>query len=183
MIEKQPTLISRPIFLGTTLGSFRFQASVRPHGPNPPEVLITERQPTNELPKGMTIENCRAVVLEVIGPTGIDLLRFQCLLGNSDVAGSPCTGQGLVAQEWHNEGNLVVVGTEDEEFLGARQPFLSCRDPSIVSSQENTITIELKDISVPSRLSLHFVLAENPYPEPVDASAWFAVDCPHKLLL
>ena len=30
--------------------------------------------------------------------------------------------------------------------------------------------------------SLHFVVAENPDPEPVDASAWYAVDCPHNLV-
>jgi hypothetical protein len=33
------------------------------------------------------------------------------------------------------------------------------------------------------RASFHFIVAENPDPEPMDSSAWLAVDQPHEGLL
>ena len=96
--------------------------------------------------------------------------------------GSTCFGEGLVAQEWDANGRLVVVGTEDEFLLNPRLPFFESDEDAIFTCTAHKILVELRDIPSNQDLSLHFVVAENPDPEPVDASAWFAVDCPHNLV-
>ena len=45
---------------------------------------------------------------------------------------------------------------------------------------DRKITIEVEDFKQDKELSLHFVIAWNSLPEPVDCSCWYAVDVPHE---
>ena len=79
---------------------------------------------------------------------------------------------------------MVTVGTEDALFLGRRAPFLGLgeEDP-IAEYLPHSVSISLSKIPSDSALSLHFVIAENLSPEPVECSTWFAVDVAHEKLL
>ncbi len=79
---------------------------------------------------------------------------------------------------------MVVVGTEDEEALSQRLPFVR-DDPfqSIAEFAPQSIQVKLPLVPKGAHFGLHFIIAENPSPEPVDASAWFAVEIPHARLV
>ena len=47
----------------------------------------------------------------------------------------------------------------------------------------NKITIEIEDLKENKELSLHFIIAWNSLPEPVECSCWYAVDVPHEKIL
>jgi hypothetical protein len=100
------------------------------------------------------------------------------------VKGTPETGESLDAQEWRASDNLVVVGTEDSECLASRLQFLRVeRDESVMRFHPDRMEIRVDNVPADFDLSLHFVVAENVWPEPVDASAWYAADIPHEELL
>lgn len=52
----------------------------------------------------------------------------------------------------------------------------------IVRYADDSMEIQLATIPPHRDVTLHFVVAENPCPEPVPDSAWFAVDIPHSKL-
>lgn len=102
----------------------------------------------------------------------------------SDVKGYPDTGEHLDAQDWKNKNGRVLVGTEDSEMLARRLPFISlARDDSLMHYAPDRMELLLTNVPAEFDLSLHYVLAENPWPEPLDSSAWYAVDILHKDLL
>lgn len=69
-------------------------------------------------------------------------------------------------------------------MLKSRMPFMkSCSEESIVKYSADRIEIFLRNIPAKFDLSLHYVIAENVAPEPVQASGWFAVNVPHGKLL
>ena len=41
------------------------------------------------------------------------------------------------------------------------------------------LTIEVPYVEADNTITLHYIVAENPLPEPVDASTWYAVDIDH----
>ena len=143
---------------------------------------LSVRKVTPLLPDGMSITRARAVLLEAEPCVHESSLQFNCCI-ESAVTGSPCTGEALEAQEWESKNNLVVIGTEDAEFLNRRLPFLGLAEyENIVRYKPNSMAITLKKVPKGVAISLHFVVAENTYPEPVECSAWFAVDMSHKSL-
>jgi hypothetical protein len=134
------------------------------------------------LPPGMSVLACRAVVLRVECTQAIRSLRFrmQC---ETDVAGSPCTGERLEAQEWETASHILVVGTEDAEALTTRMSFLGLGAyDEIVKYDSNSMEIQLESIPPRQHISLHYIIAENPFPEPSETSAWCAVEMPHRYL-
>jgi len=173
----------KSISFDTALGRFDFSASVQPAVSSAKtRVNLEERYPDLDLPHEMSVERCRAVVLSVVPSSPLLSLRFECHF-RGHLHGSRCSGEGLDAFEWGDDSHLVVVGTEDSDFLISRMPFLDGLDEWVGDFSNNTMTITLENIDTGGKeLTLHFILAENPEPEPVDASAWFAVDCPHARL-
>ncbi|MEO0513766.1 MAG: hypothetical protein AAF086_00540 [Planctomycetota bacterium] len=130
----------------------------------------------------MSVLSCHAIVVSISTHADIPALCWSCA-SPADRSGSACTGQYLEAQEWEEDGHLVVVGTEDEEVLSKRLPFVKY-DP-FSSNFEYTpqcLQVTLRDIPAGAKFSVHFLIAENFSPEPVDASAWFAVEMPHEKL-
>ncbi|WP_118138417.1 hypothetical protein [Oceanicella sp. SM1341] len=80
-------------------------------------------------------------------------------------------------------GEPVVIGTEDSLALEARYPGMGFAETRVVEFAPRAMTLDLDHGRIPDGASFHFIVAGNPDPEPVDASAWFAVDQPHEALL
>ena len=132
-----------------------------------------------DVPEGMSVERLTVVLCNVPACSVESSVRFSCHYFG-DAEGSPCTGEGLEAQEWSEAGRMVVVGTEDGEFLADRFRHLSAGEKEALAEyNKDSMIVHIRTIPPECNLSLHFALAENPEPEPVDASAWFAVDIPH----
>jgi hypothetical protein len=165
--------------LDTALGSFVFVAACE-HRPGEVSLDLKTFEPRLSLPQGMSVLACRAVVLRVSTHVEVAALRWSCE-SPPNVPGSPCSGQYLDAQEWQAGDRLVVVGTEDEEALANRLGFLQL-DPNASLARYSPQKLEMTIPRIPASAAfgLHFILAENTSPEPEDASAWFAVDIPHK---
>jgi len=134
------------------------------------------------LPPGGSVRNCTAVLLSIDGSIEIQSLQLELSIA-SKALGSSCTGQYLDAQEWSDQGKLVVIGTEDSEALVYRIPKLREENIVIVDFTRHSLTLKLKDLPKLTRPSFHFIIAENDDPEPVDDSAWFAVDQNHDYIL
>ena len=140
-------------------------------------------EPKLSLPPGMSVQKCRAILLRAKTRSAVENVIWKCeFLGKS--SGSPCSGEGLDAQEWEDDSHLVVVGTEDEDFLVNRLSYLE-KDPlcAEVNYGLKQIEVLLPRIRARYSFSLHFMIAENPSPEPKDCSCWFAVDTPHAELM
>ena len=125
---------------------------------------------------------CRAVILTVPESPSLNSLRFRVRC-DTVAKGSPCTGQGLEAQEWESRTHLLVIGTEDAEALNGRLPYPGLGDfDAIVQYEIKSMEIQLASIPPHREIKLHFIIAENPYPEPTECSAWYAADIPHRAL-
>ena len=90
----------------------------------------------------------------------------------------------ILARVWRHHKTLVMVGTEDDEFLESRLRLkkFSSNDYSITMN-DNAIKIHISEFPANKELSLHFVISWNSLPEKVDSSCWFALDIPHKRIL
>jgi len=168
--------------VNTAIGDFVF--SLECDGtPDIPLIEIREVAPTLQLPPGRSVLRCTAIVARVHSKSAIAALQWSCVC-RTPVRGSVSTGEWLDAQDWLSGNRLVVVGTEDGEALVSRLPFLNPRQEEYFNIlSPDRIETCLENVPAGFDLSLHYVLAENPWPEPVDASCWFAVDIPHRHLL
>jgi len=135
-----------------------------------------------KLPPGMSVRACTAILLLIDGQVEIERLSFGVTL-ESDLEGNRETGQCLDAQEWTDGSNLVMFGTEDGEALDLRFPNLGLDRIPVVTYTAGAMTLELSGLPKLDNPSFHFVIAENEDRDPVDASAWFAVDQNHRFLL
>ncbi len=174
----------RSVELDTPLGQIRFSADAEPSsgGTYDLEFRVVEFQPI--LPPGMSVRRVRAVLLRITSDHGLRSLDYRCRF-ETDIVGGPESGEYLDAQSWEGEHDIVVIGTEDGEMLSARMPCITVLDDpmALVQYQGNGLDVPLKDIPAGFAITLHFVIAENSNPEPVECSAWYAVDVPHDYLL
>ena len=130
----------------------------------------------------MSVKKCTLLRLVVEGLVELEEVILNLTL-NATVVGEPCTGQCLDAQEWSENGNLVVIGTEDGEALSYRYPGLGLEDQVVVEMSPKAMKLRLRQLGMPMRPSFHFIIAENDDPEPVESSAWFAVDQSHDFVI
>ncbi|WP_215264281.1 hypothetical protein [Epibacterium ulvae] len=135
-----------------------------------------------QLPPGMSVKRCTLLLLVVEAFVELEEVSFD-LTFSTKAVGAPCTGQCLDAQEWSDNGKLVVIGTEDGEALSYRFPQIGLEDKAVVELSDRSMTLRLADLGKRNRPSFHFIIAENDDPEPVESSAWFAVDQAHEFLL
>jgi hypothetical protein len=99
-------------------------------------------------------------------------------------AGGIASGQWLDAQSWEQDSRLVMVGTEDGEMLAARLPECGfSEDAYPVHYLPDGFDVWTPRVDPGSEVTLHFVVADNPHPEPAVASSWVAADINHKWLL
>jgi hypothetical protein len=134
------------------------------------------------LPLGMSVQKCTLILLVVEGLVDIEALSLNLTLENKAIA-SPCLGECLDAQEWSENGKLVVIGTEDGAALSHRFPEIGLEDKIVVELPDHSMTLRLQELGKRKNPSFHFIIAENEDPEPVEPSAWFAVDQAHVFLL
>lgn len=145
---------------------------------------IRTKEITPRLPEGMSVESSTLVLLTMPASVPIEKLKFTCKLSGFFPKGYGCTGEGLDAWEWEYENRLVVIGTEDGDWLESRLKLDEInRENYPVNFDQEKIVIEIEKYSQGGMFSLHFVVSENPYPEHKDSSCWFSVDVPHERVI
>lgn len=137
-----------------------------------------------DIPPGMSVLACYGVILQIDASSTLNDLKFKALLEpNSIVCSGATTGEGIVALEWNNRNHVIMVGTEDLEYLRGRvQHRIVFPDDPFAFSNES-LSIHIFEIPPGESLSLHFVLAWNTISETVEPSCWFAVDQSHFSIL
>lgn len=171
-----------PVQIRTPLGNLEFQ--VEPAGIPAPAMSIVAAPFQPKMPHGMSVLACYGVVLQVNVPKPLVDLRFHSFLEPTSVASSGAsTGEGLEALEWTGQNTVMLIGTEDREYLERRLPHgIVLPDDPFTYSPES-LAIHIAKIPSGQLLSLHFVVAWNELPETVAPSCWFAVDQPHNSVL
>lgn len=169
-------------YLDTPLGRLTFHADYV--GGAVTDFQLAQRAITPDLPAGMSVSACVAVLLEFSVMENVGVFQFHGEWGNFEGKGYGETGEGLDAWAWEQDGHVVMVGTEDADLLNARMPWVTpSPDGYTVTMSDNKVTIRLESLSSGRSYSLHFVVAWNPYPEPHECSCWYAVDVPHKKIV
>jgi hypothetical protein len=170
------------LIVETRMGQIKVVSHISSDGITEEKISLSAIDFKPKLPTGMSVKKCTAVILIIEGLVEIQKLSLKLSIENK-VLGHPCMGQCLDAQEWKDNGKLVVIGSEDGEALGNRFPKLGFEDKVVVSFSDSSLTLNLDNLSELKRPSFHFIIAENDDPELVEASAWFAVDQSHSYLL
>ena len=167
--------------ISTKIGNLGFKVHASDGDISTASIVIAEIEPT--LPQGMEVEGSIGVLLTLRSSSEIKDLKFSCAWSNNEAKGDACSGEGLDAWEWESEGQLVVIGTEDGEWLFSRLNLGKLtHDNYPVSMDANRITIELDKYPANKELSLHFVVSSNSLPEQ-DCSCWYAVDIAHERVI
>lgn len=110
-----------PVQIRTPLGNLEFQ--VEPAGIPAPAMSIVAAPFQPKMPHGMSVLACYGVVLQVNVPKPLVDLRFHSFLEPTSVASSGAsTGEGLEALEWTGQNTVMLIGTEDREYLERRLP-------------------------------------------------------------
>ncbi len=170
--------------LSTALGQIHFIVRAVPSLDGEYTIELQVLKPEPILPPGMSVQRVRAVFLRAFSLTGFEHLDFSCRF-DTEIKGGPESGECLDAQSWEGKQGIVVVGTEDGEALSRRMPWIEfLEDPlALVEYQKDGLNVPLKKIPAGETIDLHYIIAENSNPEPVECSAWYAVDIPHNKLI
>ena len=110
--------IKQKIQIQTPLGSLSFSAKTKEADFE--YLHITACQIMPKIPKGMSVEGSTVVLLSCLSSKPLRGLEFTCQWDNLKEVGYGCTGEALDAWEWESKGSLVIVGTEDSEWLNSR---------------------------------------------------------------
>jgi hypothetical protein len=167
----------------TPIGSLSFFAQTKEGDLGNCKITVCPIEP--EIPKGMSVERCLSVLLRCPPTKPLKGFSFSCEWHNLQAFGYGNSGEALDAWEWESNGMLVMIGTEDSEWLNSRLGLDKEYSPESypVKMNNNKITIEIEDLKENKELSLHFIIAWNSLPEPVECSCWYAVDVPHEKIL
>jgi hypothetical protein len=162
----------------TPLGKVVFQ--VEPVGIPGPGISIAVAPLQPKMPRGMSVLACYGVALQLKHAAHLVDLRFRAFREPTSVASSGAsTGEGLEALEWAGQNTVLLIGTEDRQYLESRLPQdIVLPDEPFTYSPES-LSIHIAQIPPDQLLSLHFVVAWNELPETVANSCWFAVDHSH----
>ena len=175
--------ISKSLLLDTALGTVKFTVSIKGNDVSNEHIILSTFPVEPKLPSGMSVKNCNALLIQIRKAANPFSLRYTANLASS-IKGTSCTGQGLAAIEWEDSQSIVVIGTEDEEALIYRMPWLKTDMFELEETYEpSLLSINIAKAMYPQKMSFHFIIAENPMPEPKEVSAWFAVDSGHSKIL
>jgi len=168
------------LILKTIFGELSFVVTAKEGDLSNGKIVSANIEPM--LPEGMEVEESIAVLFRVNSSTEIHDLNFSFTWNNSIEDNGSCTGQGLDAWEWEKDNQLLLIGTEDEEWLSSRlgSKYLS---QSPITMGSNGFEINIAKSPKDKELSLHYVVSSNSLPEKEDCSCWFAVDVAHKRVL
>ena len=182
----RPVISSSPekkIYVDTPIGRLRFYVSLI--GGSVENFYLTKRPINPALPQDMSVSACTAVFVEFSVTDTVSECQFCCEWENLQAAGGTESGQGLDAWGSRHNGYLVLVGTEDEDYLARRislKPALEAMNYP-VTLQDKTIRIRLQELETGKQYSLHYIIAWNPYPEEHELSCWYAVDVLHDRII
>jgi hypothetical protein len=166
----------------TPIGSLLFSISAADGDIGGAHIYECDIEPN--IPKGMSVEGCKTVLLRCTSLTPLKDIIFSCSWNELKEAGYGNSGEGLDAWEWEHNKTLVMVGTEDDEYLGSRVKLKeSSSNYYPITMNDNAIKIHISEFPANKELSLHFVISWNSIPEKMDSSCWYAVDIPHERVL
>ena len=174
---------SKSVALDTPLGSLSFFASCKIGKLEESQIIVREWQPS--IPDGMSVDGCHVILFKCRSNEQIKKFVFSCKWVDINSIGYGNSGEALDAWEWESNETVVVIGTEDSEWLDSRLKIRKVYSPEEypVTMENNTISIRINEFNKNKELSLHFVVAWNKLPEPKESSCWFAVDVPHEKVL
>lgn len=167
--------------LPTPIGSLEFLATTERGVTRNAYIKSCAIEP--KLPNGMAVQRCVAVLFQCEPSENIEGLVFRCGWKELQEKGYGCTGEALDAWEWEHDRTLVVIGTEDNEWLSHRLRFIDVAKTANaypVTMRDNVIEIRLSVVPPGEPVSLHYIVAWNSLPEKAESSCWFAVDVPHE---
>ena len=158
--------------LDTVLGQIHVSVCVKPHLGSDYRIELRVMEPEMELPPGMSVKRVRAILLFARSQSGLDQLDYHFRF-MTDIEAEPESGEHLDAQSWQDKHNVIVVGTEDGEALLRRMPWLKTEDDPLtfVEYRRDGLNVSLKHIPTGETVGLHYVIAENDNPEPIECSA------------
>ncbi len=132
------------------------------------------------LPNEMSVAACYGVLLHIHTSQTTTDIHFKARLHPTvPLEHGAETGEGLEAQAWYGKEYVLLVGSEDAEFLQARLRERIVVSKHSFSYSENSLSVRISRLPKTETLSLHFIVAWNEFPEPHDCSCWYAVDQPH----
>ena len=135
------------------------------------------------LPDGMSVAACYGVLLHIHASHTSNNIHFKTQLHPAvSLEHSAETGQGLEAQAWYGQQYVLLVGTEDIEFLQARLQDRIVVSGSSFAYSDNSLSVRISCVPESGSLSFHFIVAWNELPEPEDCSCWYAVDQAHDVI-
>ena len=171
---------STALDISTCLGTLRLTINAGRPITSEDKLIVTAFDLEAKLPPTMAVDSSKAVYIEITPELELSNLAIEFVFPELLLVGSPETGEALDAQSWESDTHVVMIGTEDTEFLSRRLPSLdlSEREPP-TEFLPNGFRIALPKLRPKIPVSFHFVVASNPLPEPEECSAWFAVDVPH----
>ncbi len=174
---------SKKVVLKTPIGSLSFRASCNFGKLDESQITVHEWEPS--IPNGMTVDGCNVILFKCRPKTQINKFVFSCKWVDFNTTGYGNSGEALDAWEWESDETVVVIGTEDSEWLNSRLKIgkVYSSEEYPITMENNTISIRIDEFDKNKELSLHFVVAWNKLPEPKDSSCWFAVDVPHERIL
>jgi hypothetical protein len=147
-------------------------------------VTISHCQIYPSLPEYISVDGCVVVLLQFSVMEQIEEVNFCCAWEDLKIEGYGNHGEGLEAYEWQDDNHLVMIGTEDPQYLNHRIPLVPAEIYKAgdypITMEENEIRICLKKLPADSSYSLHYVIAWNKIPEPLEISCWLAVDRTHQ---
>ncbi len=169
--------------INTPIGSLTFGASIQEGDLANCKIKSFHISP--KLPVGMTVSGCMAVILQCLPNNPFKGFTFSCEWDELKTKGYSCSGQGLDAWEWESEGVLVLIGTEDFEYIESRLELKTEFPPENypVTMANNKVSIAIESLEKNKEISLHYVIAWNHLPESVEDSCWYAVDIPHNKII
>jgi hypothetical protein len=161
--------------LSTPLGDLEFVAEVD-GVPSALSGTLDVARMDPSLPDGMSVGDCYVVLLRVPAVEVSTSVRFAARLHPvAPVTAGAATGQGLEAQSWQNGQYKLLVGTEDVERLSGRFPAWASLPQDPFAYSPASLAFYFPNVPPNQSLSLHFVAAWSSFPEPSDASCWYAV--------
>jgi hypothetical protein len=173
-------LSNTELILKTIFGELTFSVTAKEGDLSNAKIVSSVLEPM--IPDGMAVEESIAVLLRVKSSTEIENLKFMCTWNKPISKGGTCSGEGLDAWEWESDNHLILIGTEDEEWLSSRLgPKYISESPVIMGG--NGFEIHIEEYPKEVELTLHYIVSSNSFPEKEECSCWFAVDVSHKRVL
>jgi hypothetical protein len=171
----------RIMVIQTAIGALFFSAYAKGRALATDEAIFYHTQLEPRLPPGMSVELLEAVLVILKPQVPINTVTISCKwVKTPGPWDDRPSGECLDAQSWVLGEKLVLIGTEDLDSLSIRLTEHGLLNaPYPVNYCNDGFEIVLPLVPACRITSLHFIVASNSYPEPVDCSAWYAVDVPH----